>query len=118
MSRHRSAGRARQVAADPDVRPHRVTAERRSASLYTRRMAAPAFATRTKYLRVAEPFRTESGASLPEITLAYETYGRLDAERRNCVLACHALSGDAHAAGVSDDASASAVDGFGAGGRA
>jgi homoserine O-acetyltransferase len=68
-------------------------------------------------LHVDEPFETESGAVLPEITLAYETYGRLDADRRNAVLACHALSGDAHAAGVSEDAAASAVDGFGAGGR-
>jgi homoserine O-acetyltransferase len=80
-------------------------------------VAASAFATRTDDLHVTEPFETESGVVLPEITLAYETYGRLDGERRNAIVACHALSGDAHAAGVSEDASASAVDGFGAGGR-
>ena len=75
--------------------------------------------TRTEYLHVRWPFETESGAVLPELTLAYETYGRLDAEGANVVLACHALSGDAHAAGISQEAgAASAVDGFGAGGRA
>lgn len=41
----------------------------------------------------------DSGASLGPITVAYETYGRLDAHRRNAILVCHALSGDAHVAG-------------------
>jgi len=42
----------------------------------------------------------ESGQKLGPITLAYETYGELDAEKANAVLICHALSGDAHAAGL------------------
>jgi len=42
----------------------------------------------------------ESGRKLGPITLAYETYGELDSERSNAVLACHAISGDAHAAGL------------------
>jgi len=46
-----------------------------------------------------EPLPLESGASLGPITLAYETYGKLDAGRRNAVLIMHALSGDAHVAG-------------------
>ncbi|RMF84238.1 MAG: homoserine O-acetyltransferase [Nitrospirae bacterium] len=46
-----------------------------------------------------EPLRLDSGASLGPVTLAYETYGELDAARANAVLICHALSGDAHVAG-------------------
>jgi len=42
----------------------------------------------------------ESGERLGSVTLAYETYGRLNAEKSNAVLVLHALSGDAHAAGV------------------
>jgi len=57
----------------------------------------------TKYYTFAGPgneLRLESGDILGPITLAYETYGRLNRDRSNAVLVCHALSGDAHAAGV------------------
>lgn len=46
-----------------------------------------------------QPMALDSGERLGPITLAYETYGRLNAERSNAVLILHALSGDAHAAG-------------------
>jgi homoserine O-acetyltransferase len=46
-----------------------------------------------------DPFVLESGATLPEVTLAYETYGQLSEGRDNAVLVFHALSGSAHAAG-------------------
>lgn len=42
----------------------------------------------------------DSGEKLGPITLAYETYGRINAQRTNAILVLHALSGDAHAAGL------------------
>jgi homoserine O-acetyltransferase len=41
----------------------------------------------------------EGGGSLPAVTMAYETWGELDAARSNAVLILHALTGDSHAAG-------------------
>ena len=45
------------------------------------------------------PFALEGGSSLADVVLAYETWGVLDADASNAVLVCHALTGDAHAAG-------------------
>ncbi len=58
-----------------------------------------------QYFTFAEttPMQLDSGETLSPITLAYETYGTLNAERSNAILICHALSGDAHAAGFSPD---------------
>jgi homoserine O-acetyltransferase len=44
-----------------------------------------------------------SGGRLDGFTLAYETYGRLNADRSNAILICHALSGDSHVAGYYTD---------------
>lgn len=47
-----------------------------------------------------QPLQLDSGATLGPVTLAYETYGTLSPARDNAVLICHALTGDAHVAGV------------------
>ncbi len=46
-----------------------------------------------------QPFTLKSGAVLPQFDLIYETYGKLNAEKSNAVLICHALSGTHHVAG-------------------
>jgi len=46
------------------------------------------------------PFTFINGATIPSITLAYETYGTLNSEKNNAILILHALSGTAHAAGL------------------
>ncbi len=57
----------------------------------------------TQYYTFAQPgkeFQFESGDALGPITLAYETCGTLNKDKSNAILVLHALSGDAHAAGV------------------
>lgn len=69
----------------------------------------------TQFRDLPDPVRLDCGRSLEGVTIAYETYGELSPARDNVILVCHALSGDAHAAGSSTAASeASTRDGFGA----
>jgi len=50
-------------------------------------------------MHFAEPLRLQSGASIGDYTLMYETYGRLNADKSNAVLICHALNASHHVAG-------------------
>ena len=69
----------------------------------------------TQYLDLPEPVRLDCGRELHPVRVAYETYGTLSPRRDNVVLVCHALSGDAHAAGFAKTPSdESTRDGFGA----
>ena len=51
----------------------------------------------------AEPLQLQSGASLQDYMLMYETYGTLNADKSNAVLVCHALNASHHVAGVYAD---------------
>jgi homoserine O-acetyltransferase/O-succinyltransferase len=53
----------------------------------------------TQFLDLPRPLRLDCGQELHPIRIAYETYGVLSPARDNVILVCHALSGDAHAAG-------------------
>ena len=49
-------------------------------------------------LVVEEPLALDCGISFGPYTIAYQTYGRLNAARSNAVLVCHALTGDQYVA--------------------
>src|SRR6187549_2267788 len=57
------------------------------------------FVVTPQSMQFAEPLALRSGASLPGYSLAYETYGILNADRSNAVLVCHALNASHHVAG-------------------
>src|SRR5450830_1970601 len=55
-------------------------------------------------MHFAGPLQLQSGATLADYHLVYETYGSLNAARSNAVLVCHALNASHHVAGrYSDD---------------
>ena len=69
----------------------------------------------TQYLDLPSPLPLDCGRSLHPVRVAYETYGTLAPARNNVILVCHALSGDAHAAGFAKTPpEESTRDGFGA----
>ena len=67
----------------------------------------------TQFIDLPRPLTLDSGRELVQVRLAYETYGTLSPDRDNVILVCHALSGDAHAAGnAAAPTSESTRDGF------
>ena len=50
------------------------------------------------FFHYPHPIALESGGTLPELTIAYTTYGLLNAEKSNVVWVCHALTANADAA--------------------
>src|SRR5262245_6856616 len=69
----------------------------------------------TQYLDLRSPVQLDCGQELHPVRVAYETYGVLSPQRDNVILVCHALSGDAHAAGIAKTPpDESTRDGFGA----
>ncbi|MEP7102176.1 MAG: homoserine O-acetyltransferase, partial [Burkholderiales bacterium] len=53
-----------------------------------------------QFLHFAQALPLRSGAQLRDYTLAYETYGTLNADKSNAVLVCHALNASHHVAGT------------------
>jgi homoserine O-acetyltransferase/O-succinyltransferase len=67
----------------------------------------------TQFLDLPRPLPLDCGRQLHPVRIAHETYGTLSPEQDNVILVCHALSGDAHAAGHSSaPAAAGTRDGF------
>jgi len=52
---------------------------------------------KTHYFESEKPFETELGAVLPGLRVAYRTWGKLDREKNNVIVICHALTGSADA---------------------
>jgi len=88
------------------------------ASTHAARRTGPAGAVgtvETQYLDLPDPVRLDCGKELYPVRVAYETYGTLSPGRDNVILVCHALSGDAHAAGLAKTPPESGTrDGFAA----
>ncbi|MGE0449916.1 MAG: homoserine O-acetyltransferase [Vicinamibacterales bacterium] len=81
----------------------------------TRTAAGSVGTVETQFLDLPAPLRLDCGRTLFPVRIAYETYGTLAPARDNVVLVCHALSGDAHAAGYARRPSSETTrDGFGA----
>ncbi len=49
------------------------------------------------------PVALDSGKTLQQVTIAYESWGKLNADKSNAILLCHAWTGDSHAAGSAQE---------------
>jgi homoserine O-acetyltransferase/O-succinyltransferase len=50
-----------------------------------------------EYFQYRQPFVLENGQSLPELTIAYHSYGQLNANKDNVIWVCHALTANSDA---------------------
>jgi homoserine O-acetyltransferase len=58
---------------------------------------------RTEILKLSlteKPLLLDCGEKFEQLQIAYQTYGKLNSDKSNAILVCHALTGNAHAAGV------------------
>ena len=61
-------------------------------------------AGRRKFLHLGDrPVALDAGATLRDVTIAYETWGSLNADASNAVLICHAWTGDSHVTGAAGE---------------
>jgi homoserine O-acetyltransferase/O-succinyltransferase len=60
-------------------------------------MSACAPSERTRRLALGQPLVLDCGTVLPEVTVAYRTWGRLAPGADNAIVVCHALTGSADA---------------------
>ncbi len=56
-------------------------------------------------MHFAEPLSLQSGETIANYSLVYETYGELNANKANAILVCHALNASHHVAGIANDTS-------------
>lgn len=72
--------------------------ERIDPALFQENERTAPIADQRRYVDVGA-LECELGGHIPSVTVAYETWGELNAAKDNAVLLCHALSGDSHAIG-------------------
>ncbi len=51
-----------------------------------------------QFFRYEKPFELECGAVLPSLTIAYDTFGELNADKSNVIWVCHALTANSDVA--------------------
>ena len=57
----------------------------------------------TKSFIHKDSFSLKSGKTLQGFEMVYQTYGELNEAKDNAILICHALSGNHHVAGLTED---------------
>jgi homoserine O-acetyltransferase len=90
---------AHSLAVPPWIQPHASTVPATGAW----RPGDPLGQRQFMRMAVDRAFVLDGGGQLHDITICFETWGTLNAEADNAILVCHALTGDAHAAGPAGD---------------